>query len=78
MYVHLGKNINIPEKEIIGIFNIKTRTKPCNRELIQNAFLEEIGSSREHNSFIITTKKIFLSPIASSTLYKRAMIKKMK
>ncbi len=76
MYVHLGKNINIPEKEIIVIFNNKTGNKPCNRELIQHSFLEEICTYRRCNSFVITDEKIFLSPITSSTLYKRVMTKK--
>lgn len=78
MYVHLGDSRNIPEKEIIGIFNIKAKSKPCNRELIQHAFLKEIGDSKKYNSFIITTKKVFLSPIASITLYKRVMRRKIK
>lgn len=71
MHLHIGGTKIISGREIIGIFNIKIKDKPCNKEFLQYTPIEIVGEQEEHASFIITDKKIYFSPIAPPTLFKR-------
>jgi len=80
MFLHLGENIVVPIKDIIGIFNIETSTYNSDttqflRMAEEDGFVQKITKDKP-KSFIIAEvnkkSKIYLSPISSSTLAKRS------
>ena len=80
MFLHIGGDFVIPVKNIIAIFDIDTTTiSKDTREFLRVAeeegFIEAISDDLP-KSFIITEvkrkSKIYLSPISSVTLQKRA------
>jgi len=75
MFLHLGGDIVVPKEEVIAIMNTQMMKKTeVNREFMQLAendgFIEPIAANAK--ALVITTKKIFLSPISSMTLKKRS------
>ena len=76
MYLHLGENITITTDKIIGIFDIDTSTvNKATRDYLSLAEKNKkiIYVSYElPKSFIVTADKIYISPINTSTLLKRA------
>ncbi|PKM80455.1 MAG: DUF370 domain-containing protein [Firmicutes bacterium HGW-Firmicutes-14] len=83
MFIHLGGDTVVHKEEVIAILSSKLLKKSeINREFIEVAkedgFIEEIAEKNNFKSFIITTKKVYLSPISSLTLKKRSdeMLKK--
>lgn len=82
MFVHLGENVVIPIKDIIGIFDIETTTYSSDtsqflRMAEEDGFVKRITDEKP-KSFVIAEvnkkSKIYLSPISSSTLSKRSGI----
>lgn len=82
MFLHLGENVVVPVKDVIGIFDIETATYSTDtiqflRLAEEDGFVERITSEKP-KSFIIAEvdkkSKIFLSPISSATLGKRTSI----
>lgn len=79
MFVHIGGDIVIRTKEIISINDIDTTSSDATKEFLdiakEEGFIEDI-SGGEPKSFIIINKdnqqKIYLSPISSLTIKKRA------
>lgn len=80
MFLHIGGDVVIPVKNIIAILDIeKTTVSKDTKEFLKIAeeegFIENISEDLP-KSFIITEidkkSKIFLSPISSVTLQKRA------
>jgi len=83
MFLHLGENVVVPIKDIIGIFDLKTTmyssdTSSFLRMAEEDGFVERISKEHQPKSFVIAEvnkmSKIYLSPISSSTLTKRANI----
>ena len=77
MFIHLGGDTVVPKEEVIAILNLKLVNKSdINREFMglakEEGFISSITDNAASKSFIITTKKIFLSPISPSTLKKRS------
>lgn len=79
MFLHLGRNIVVSIKDIIGIFDIETTmyssdTSQFLRLSEEDGFIERVNSERP-KSFIIAEvnkkSKVYLSPISSTTLGKR-------
>ena len=79
MFLHLGENVVVPIKDIIGIFDLQTTmyssdTSAFIRMAEEDGFVERITDERP-KSFIIAEvdnmSKIYLSPISSTTLTKR-------
>lgn len=76
MFIHLGENTVIRDKEIIGIFDMDTSTvNKATRDFLSLA--EKSGRTKYVNydlpkSFILTDNKIYISPINTATLNKRA------
>lgn len=79
MFLHLGENVVIPLKDIIGIFDLKTTMYSSDtiqflRMAEEDGFVERITEEKP-KSFVIAEvdkmSKIYLSPISSSTLTKR-------
>ncbi|MEA4826724.1 extracellular matrix regulator RemB [Clostridium sp. JNZ J1-5] len=79
MFLHLGENVVVPLKDIIGIFDIETTMYSADtiqflRMAEEDGFVERI-TKENAKSFIVAEvdkkSKIYLSPISSSTLTKR-------
>lgn len=82
MFLHLGENVVVPIKDIIGIFNLQTTMYSSDtiqflRMAEEDGFVERI-TEEQPKSFVIAEvdkmSKIYLSPISSSTLTKRTTI----
>ena len=76
MFLHLGGDVVVPKKDIIAIFDVKTKQSPVTREFMEIArdegFIKNISDKNKEKSYIITTKDIFISPISCTTLKKRS------
>ncbi|CAM3022469.1 extracellular matrix/biofilm biosynthesis regulator RemA family protein [Hathewaya histolytica] len=79
MFLHLGENVVVPIKDIIGIFDMETTmysqdTIQFLRMAEEDGFVERITEDKP-KSFVVAEvnkkSKIFLSPISSNTLCKR-------
>jgi extracellular matrix regulatory protein B len=79
MFLHLGENVVVPIKDVIGIFDMETSTYNSDtvqflRAAEEDGFVQRITKDKP-KSFIVAEvnkkSKIFLSPISSSTLGKR-------
>ncbi|EQB88628.1 RPA family protein [Clostridium punense] len=82
MFLHLGENVVVPIKDVIGIFDIEaTMYSPDTSQFLRMAeedgFVERITKDKP-KSFVIAEvdkkSKIYLSPISSATLSKRTDI----
>lgn len=82
MYLHIGNNVVIKEKDIIGIFNLEK----INEDNLFNRFIEKIKENSEiinisngiEKSIILTKEneknKLYISNISSITLSRRKNI----
>ena len=79
MFLHLGENVVVPLKDVIGIFDMETSTDSSDsmqflRLAEEDGFVEKV-SSEPPKAFVIAEvekkSKVFLSPISSATLTKR-------
>ncbi|MBB6629901.1 extracellular matrix regulator RemB [Clostridium algidicarnis] len=82
MFLHLGENVVVPIKDIIGIFDMETSmdssdTRQFLRMAEEDGFIERV-TKEAPKSFVIAEvekkSKIFFSPISSATLTKRVDI----
>ena len=82
MFLHLGENVVVPIKDIIGIFDLQNTMYSSDtiqflRLSEEDGFVERI-TDENPKSFIIAEvnkmSKIYLSPISSTTLTKRTDI----
>lgn len=82
MFLHLGENVVVPVKDVIGIFDLQTTmyssdTSAFLRMAEEDGFVERV-SKEKPKSFVIAEvnkmSKIYLSPISSSTLTKRTNV----
>lgn len=75
MFLHIGEDILVPLRDMIGIVDLSQNPSPINGEFLKTA--EEEGFvvqlSETPVSIVICTKTIYLSPISAKTLYKRAI-----
>ena len=81
-FLHLGENVVVPIKDVIGIFDLQTSMYSSDtisflRMAEEDGFVERI-SKESPKSFVIAEvnkmSKVYLSPISSSTLTKRTNI----
>ncbi|MCY6958214.1 MULTISPECIES: extracellular matrix regulator RemB [Clostridium] len=79
MFLHLGENVVVPLKDIIGIFDLETTMYSTDtiqflRMAEEDGFVERITKDNP-KSFVVAEvdkkSKIYLSPISSTTLTKR-------
>lgn len=79
MFLHLGENVVVPIKDIIGIFDLQNTMYSSDtiqflRLAEEDGFVQRI-TEEQPKSFIIAEvnnkSKIYLSPISSTTLTKR-------
>ena len=76
MFIHLGENTVITDDEVIGIFDMDTSTvNKATRDYLslaqKNGRVEYVNFDLP-KSFILTDEKIYVSPINTVTLNKRA------
>lgn len=79
MFLHLGGEISVSRKEVIGIFDVlSTKKSPITKEFLDLAITEKklvkISGAQEAKSFVVTKDKVYYSPISSVTLQKRSRI----
>ncbi|MBC7076297.1 MAG: DUF370 domain-containing protein [Syntrophomonadaceae bacterium] len=79
MYVHLGNNFTVPLKNIIAILNIFPTLSKDVKDIIEIAKIEkklidvsEKGGKCKTKTLVICDDMLYLSPISSITLYRRA------
>ena len=76
MFIHLGSDQIIPAEDIIAILNIDSYINISLKEIIEIAVAERnlhpVCSRERAKSLVITSDKVFLSPISSVTLFKRS------
>lgn len=74
MFLHIGENVVVPLKEILSIIDLTKGDSRVNHEFLKTA--EEEGFvvqlTREPVSLVVCGKNIYLSPISTQTLFKRA------
>ena len=81
MYLHIGQSVLIPVSHIVGIFDLdNTTSSPRTREFLNRGEKEgkvhSVSPEELPKSFLVCTeeggtKKIYLSPLATSTLLRR-------
>jgi hypothetical protein len=75
MYIHVGQNTVIPEKSIIGVFDMdNTTTSKITRAFLEN--VERRGgivnvSDELPKAFVVTTEKVYLTQLAAATIARR-------
>lgn len=76
MYLHIGEDTVVRDKEIIGIFDMDTSTvNKATRDYLKKAEKDKKVIYVNYDlpkCFIVTNDKIYVSPINTSTLNKRA------
>lgn len=77
MYIHIGGECSIPEKMIVGIFDIDevTKSDSATNDFLKRAEREgrvETVSYELPRSFVVALDKIYISPISAGTIRKRA------
>jgi len=74
MFLHLGSDVVVPGKEVLGIFDLETFSEKFSAKFLNNISfkmpVEKIGEE-PYKSLVLTRQKIFLTPISSLTLKKR-------
>jgi len=77
MFLHLGADVMVSKKDIVAILDLQTRVAAPTRDFLRmihgEGLLEKIIEEGEsQRSFVITTDRVYISPISCSTLKKRA------
>ena len=87
MYIHLGGNIGVRKKTIVAIFDLdNTSTSKITKEFLnkasKNNIVVNVSEEDLPRSYILTEEKgkqtLYISPISSQTLFKRANIFDLK
>jgi len=79
MFVHIGGSQIVFNNELIGIFNLDNEVSEINNEFLNtpsNHPTSILSGSERHKSFVVTDKKVYISPIAPLTLSRRRNISK--
>ncbi|TGE36532.1 DUF370 domain-containing protein [Desulfosporosinus fructosivorans] len=76
MYIHLGGDVLINKNKIVAIIDLETVTEgKINEQFLKkiknNKNINYISESGKEKTLIITLKEHYLSPISSTTLFKR-------
>lgn len=76
MYIHLGNNYIISAKNIVAILNLEPPVSEDIHDIMEIARSEKnltnISEKGKEKSMIVCDDQVYLSPISSTTLYKRA------
>lgn len=75
MYVHLGNNYIISARDIIAIVNIEPPISEDLEDIMEIAINEKkmvyVAEGEKKKSMIICDDNVYISPISSTTLYRR-------
>lgn len=74
MYLHIGDARIVFSRELIGIFKYDQNDSTTNREFLDSlpeGGIKVIAKSERPKSFIVTDKRVFISPISPLTLGRR-------
>lgn len=73
MYIHIGDDFVVPIRDIVAIFDYKIKNSPIVEEFLngqaETIISSAVGSPR---SIVVTETNVYLSPLSSRTLKKRA------
>lgn len=76
MYLHIGEDTLVKDKEIIGIFDMDTSTvNKATRDYLKKAETDKRVIYVNYDlpkCFVVTDDKVYVSPINTGTLNKRA------
>ncbi len=76
MYVHLGNNFIIAGEKIIAVLNYVAPVSEDVQEIVEIARLEKklthISNNGKEKAVVVADDRVYLSPISSITLFKRA------
>ncbi|MGI6422137.1 MAG: extracellular matrix regulator RemB [Syntrophomonadaceae bacterium] len=76
MYVHLGNNFIIAGEKIIAVLNYAAPVSEDVKEIVEIAELEKkmvnISNNGKEKAVVVCDDRVYLSPISSVTLLKRA------
>ncbi len=77
MFLHLGNDVVVAGSDVIAIINIEKKISQEIKAMIKEADecyqLVNIGEKEKNKSLVIADKKLYISPISSQTLQKRAL-----
>ncbi|KAF1085903.1 hypothetical protein SPSYN_00638 [Sporotomaculum syntrophicum] len=77
MFLHLGRDVIVPKKDIVAILDIRSQSSAITREFLDMAleedFIVNISEPGKEKTYVITDNKIYLSPISCPTLKKRSL-----
>ncbi|MFY9526927.1 MAG: DUF370 domain-containing protein [Firmicutes bacterium] len=75
MFLHLGQDVMVPLEDVVSIVNLAGVGTSDNELLVKTATEQGfvIQLSEDPISCIVTTSRIYLSPISVQTLQKRAL-----
>ncbi|HBQ28653.1 MAG TPA: DUF370 domain-containing protein [Desulfotomaculum sp.] len=75
MFLHLGGDVMVRNKDIIMILDEEIETSILTREFFKNmqgeGVVQVINSKNKRKSFIVAEREVFVSPISCQTLRKR-------
>ena len=75
MYVHLGNNFIIAGEKIIAVLNYSTGFRRCegdSRDCRIGKKMVNISNNGKEKAVVVCDDRVYLSPISSVTLLKRA------
>lgn len=80
MYIHIGGEYSIPDRTIIGIFDLDevTGEESCTSGFLFKAEKDGLVETVSYDlprSMIVTLERVYISPISASTIKKRAQNK---
>jgi len=77
LFLHLGRDVIIPRKDIVAILDIRSKSSAITREFLNIAqdegFIINVSDPGKEKTYVITGNEIYLSPISCTTLKKRAL-----
>ena len=78
MFLHIGGDMAVSMEELVAILDLETAKRESTREFLGFAADEKmvihIGKREREKSIIITSNRIYLSPISAATLLKRSLL----
>lgn len=76
MFLHIGNDVVVLKKDVVAILEMDSDSSAITKEFLEIAkdegFIEYISEKDKGKSYLITTNKIYLSPISCATLKKRS------
>jgi len=77
MYLHLGNDQVISGEQVIVIVNLEEAAAGQYDNILETARreqrLKDVSKNGKKKAMVVCDERIYLSPISSSTLYKRAI-----